>query len=150
MNQPGLKTFFLRWLLNTLAVLAASQIVSGITYDSWTSLLIASLVLGILNAFLRPLLMLFSVVLLLLTLGLFTLVINALLLYLVSWLVKGFHVASFGAAFWGALVISLVSWVIGPWLGVEKNQRGKIEMRVNRGKRPPRRDDGPGGPVIDV
>ena len=77
--SPALKKFIQRWLINTLAVLVATQIVrSGIHYDSITGLLIATLLLGILNTFLRPVLLFLSLPLLVFTLGLFTLVINAL------------------------------------------------------------------------
>src|SRR5579862_9204425 len=93
--SPKLKAFLLRWLINTAAVLVAAQIVRGISYDSTTGLLVAAFVLGVLNAFLRPLLLLVSLPLLILTLGLFTLFINAFLLYLVGSILKPFHVDSF-------------------------------------------------------
>ena len=147
MNTPALKSFLQRWIVNTLAVLVAVKVVSGIRYDSNTDLLIATLVLGILNSFLRPLMMLISLPLLIFTLGLFTLVINALLLYFVGNLVTGFHVASFKSAFWGALVISVVSFAVNTLTGT-----GKSRVHIRRGKppqnKPPGNDDD--GPVIDV
>lgn len=147
MNTPALKSFLQRWLINTLAVLVAVKVVSGIRYESNTDLLIATLVLGILNSFLRPLLMLISLPLLIFTLGLFTLVINALLLYFVGNLVTGFHVVNFKAAFWGALVISVVSFAVNTLTGV-----GNARVHIRRGKppqnKPPGKDDD--GPVIDV
>ena len=100
---PALKSFLQRWLITTLAVLAAAHIVRGIDYDDVAGLFIASLLLGALNAFVRPVMMALALPLLILTLGLFTLVINGVLLYFVGSLVKSFHVASFGAAFWGGL-----------------------------------------------
>ena len=146
MNTPALKSFLQRWIVNTLAVLVAVKVVSGIRYDSNTDLLIATLVLGILNSFLRPLMMLISLPLLIFTLGLFTLVINALLLYFVGNLVTGFHVASFKSAFWGALVISVVSFAVNTLTGT-----GKSRVHIRRGgppqTKPPGNDD---GPVIDV
>jgi putative membrane protein len=105
----GWGAFLKRWAVVALAVLVASQVVSGIRYDSPGALLAASLILGILNSFLRPVLMLLSLPFLILTLGLFTLFINAFLLYLVAAVVPSFHVDSFGSAFWGGLVISMVS-----------------------------------------
>jgi putative membrane protein len=82
----------------------------------------------------------------LLTLGLFALVINAGLLYLVGYVVKGFHVTNFGAAFWGALVIALISLVLNSLTGT-----GDSRKRIRRGgPPPPNRRDGGGGPVIDV
>ena len=144
----NLKAFLKRWAITTVAVLAATQIVKGIEYDHWAGLLVATLLLGFLNAFLRPLLLLLSLPLLILTLGLFTLVINAALLYGVGQLVRSFHVASFGAAFWGGLVISLISLPLNFLTGA-----GGARIEVRRGKpsepdRPPR--DGDDGPVIDV
>lgn len=147
---PGLKYFLQRWLVNTVAVLVAVSILGDarIHYDKWQHLLIASLLLGILNAFLRPLLLLLSLPLVIFTLGLFTLVINALLLLLVGQLLQpNFVVTDFSSAFWGALVISLVSLVINSLTGT-----GGSRVSIRRGKPPEskRRDDGDDGPVIDV
>src|SRR5882724_6437044 len=99
---PRLKEFLWRWIITTVGVLVAAHVVPGIHYDRghWEALLVATLVLGLLNAFLRPLLMLLSLPLVVFTLGLFTLVINAILLYLVGQIIQGFHVDSFRAAFW--------------------------------------------------
>ena len=150
-NKPSvLKAFVQRWLISTLAVLVATHMVDGIKYDSASTLFVASLLLGILTAFLRPLLLLLSLPLLIFTLGLFTLVINAALLYWVGKLVKGFQVDSFSAAFWGALVISLASLVLNSLTGT-----GSARVEVRRGPPPPppppdRDDRGGGGPVIDV
>lgn len=140
----ALKTFLQRWLINTIAVMAAAKIVPGIECDSIVALFAASLLLGIFNALLRPLLWLLSLPLVILTLGLFTLVINALLLYFVGHLVKAFVVTDFWAAFWGALVISIVSIVLNSLTGTGD---GRIEFRRSRSR--PGRQDG-GGPFIDV
>lgn len=107
-----MRHFVIRWLVTTVAVMAASSIVHGIRYDTAASLIAAALLLGILNAFLRPIVLLLSLPLILLTLGLFILVVNALMLYLVPGIVNGFHVDSFGSAFWGAIVVSIVSWIL--------------------------------------
>ncbi|MBI4661478.1 MAG: phage holin family protein [Verrucomicrobia bacterium] len=144
--RENLKPFLQRWAINTLAVLVAANVVSGIHCDSIAGLLVASLLLGILNAFLRPLMLLVALPLLILTLGLFTFVINALLLYVVGWLVGPFHVDSFGAAFWGSLVISVISLVVNFMLGTSR-----VEIKTKRGG-PDRPNGGSGGngPVIDV
>ena len=92
--------------------MVASTIVHGIRYDSVPSLIGAALLLGILNAFVRPILLILSVPLILITLGLFILIINGLMLFFVPGIVNGFHVDSFGSAFWGAIVISIVSWIL--------------------------------------
>src|SRR6266567_4431850 len=98
------KKFIQSWLINTLAVLVAVYVVKGIHYEQPLDLFVASLLLGILNAVLRPILLILALPLLLFTLGLFMLVINALLLYFVGFVLHPhFYVDSFGAAFWGAL-----------------------------------------------
>ena len=122
--SASLKSFLQRWLINTVAVMVAAKIVPGIECDSITGLFTASLLLGIFNALLRPLLWLLSLPLVIVTLGLFTLVINALLLYFVGSLVKSFVVADFRAAFWGALVISLVSMVLNLITGDSRVDNG--------------------------
>ena len=90
----------------------ASAFIPGMRYDSTGSLVAAALLLGILNAFVRPLLLILSAPLILLTLGLFILVVNGLLLLLVPTFVPGFHVDSFGSAFWAAIVIGIISWML--------------------------------------
>ena len=140
----GVKAFLERWFVTTLGVLAAAGVVSGVQADGAVPLLAASLLLGILNAILRPILMIAALPLLILTLGLFTFVINALLLYFVANLVKGFHVAGFWPAFKGALLISIVSVIANMMLG-----KKRIEVRTQRTK-PPGPDHSGGGPVIDV
>lgn len=135
-------------MINTLAVLAAVYIVPGIRFrdDSLWTPFVTSLVLGILNAFIRPILMFLTLPLLIFTLGLFTLVINALLLFFVSLLLgRYFVVDNFGAAFLGALVISIVSLVLNFITGTNR-----ARVRVERRRRPPDSDRDGNGPVIDV
>jgi len=107
-----MRHFVFRWGITTIAVMVASSIIHGIRYDSVASLIGAALLLGILNAFLRPILLILSAPLILLTLGIFILIVNGLMLLLVPSLVIGFHVDTFGSAFWGAIVISIVSWIL--------------------------------------
>ena len=145
MMPPRLKKFIQSWIINTAAVLVAVSIVPGIHYDKTVDLLVASLLLGILNAFFRPILLLLALPLLIFSLGLFVLVINALLLYFVGLLLPGFQVGGFWAAFWGALIISIVSLVLN---SLTRTGNSRIEFR--RGRRPPGSDGGGGGPVIDV
>jgi len=90
----------------------ASATIAGIRYDGIGSLLGAALLLGILNAFVRPVLLILSAPLILLSLGLFILVVNALMLLWVPTFVPGFHVDRFGSAFWGAIMISVISWLL--------------------------------------
>lgn len=107
-----MKHFVFRWAITTVAVMIAATIIPGIRYDSAGALVGAALLLGILNAFLRPLLLLLMAPLIILTLGLFIFVVNGLLLVLVNDLVNGFHVDNFGSAFWGAILIGIVSWML--------------------------------------
>ena len=150
MPQP-LKDFIKRWAITILAVLVAANVVKGIHYDTLAGLIVATLLLGFLNAFLRPLLLFLSLPLLIVTLGLFTLIINATLLYFVGQLVTTFHVDSFVAAFWGGVVISLVSM---PLNLLTRTGSSRIEVRRgNPGRDDKRSGDGGGGgdgPVIDV
>jgi putative membrane protein len=108
----GAKQFVFRWAVTTIAVMVASSVIHGIRYDTVAALIGASLLLGILNAFVRPILLILSAPVILLTLGFFILVLNRLLLLLVPSVVVGFHVHSFWSAFWGAIVISIVSWIL--------------------------------------
>ncbi|MFM2081512.1 MAG: hypothetical protein RL380_203 [Verrucomicrobiota bacterium] len=145
--KPTLKIFLQRWLINTVAVLVAMKLVNGIVCQTNSDLVVATLLLGLLNAFVRPMLLLLSLPLLIFSLGLFTFVINALLLYFVGNLWNGFQVHTFKAAFWGALVISFVSLVLNTLTG-----SGTARVQFQRGRppqpKPPGNDDD--GPVIDV
>ena len=140
-----LKNFLQRWIINTVAVMVAANVVSGIEYKGLPSLLVASLLLGILNVLLRPLLLLLSLPLVIITLGLFIWVINALLLYFVGQLVKSFRVEDFGAALWGALIISIVSLVLNVFTGTSNT---RVEIRRTKSQKSPDHDGK--GPVIDV
>jgi len=127
-------------------VLIASQIVPGISAQSFLGLLAASLLLGIFNAFLRPIMLILTLPLLLVTLGLFTFVVNAVLLLLVDSLVKGFNVSGFWAAFWGGVVISIVSFIANGLIGKPVKRPEASEQPPSHRKPPP-----PGnGPIIDV
>jgi putative membrane protein len=105
----------LRWLINAIAIMLMALYLPGIVVSSFYAALIAALVLGILNALIRPLLVLLTLPVNILTLGLFTLIINAFLFWFASTIVKGFVVAGFWPAFWGALILCLVSWLTS-WL----------------------------------
>jgi putative membrane protein len=104
--------FIFRWVITTVGVMIAASIIPGIRYDTAGALILAALLLGILNAFVRPILLILSAPLILFTLGLFILVVNGLMLYWVPGLVNGFHVETFSSAFWGAIVISIISWML--------------------------------------
>jgi putative membrane protein len=133
--QPGQKRllqFLGNWAINTIAVWVAVGLLHGhITFDSRSNLLLAALLLGLLNAFVRPILMFLALPLLIFTLGLFTLVINALLLYFVGYLMTPhFQVDSFGFAFLGALIIGVVSIALNALTG-------NARVSIRRGPPPP-------------
>ena len=147
--QPGTKKilrFLGNWAINTLAVALAVIILRNhISYGNKIgNLLWASFLLGILNAFVRPILMLIALPLLVFTLGLFTFVINALLLCMISVLLPFFHVDTFGYAFAGAAIISIVSLALNALTGMS-GARVTFQRR-----RPPSRKSDDDGPVIDV
>jgi len=107
----------IRWLINAVALWAAAKLVSGIGYEGWPALLIVAFIFGLVNALIRPILKLLTCPLQLLTLGLFTIVINGLMLMLTSWLAQRLNVSFWIRSFWpdavlGALVVSVVSIVL--------------------------------------
>lgn len=129
--------FLLRLLVNAAALWVAIQLVDGIEHrGSWWSLLIVALVFGVLNASVRPLLKLLTLPILILSLGLFIFVINALMLRLTSWvsglLGLGFHVAGFWDAFFGGLIVSVVSMLLSLFTGERKVKVHVAESRTFR------------------
>jgi putative membrane protein len=149
--QPGSKKlvrFLQTWVIDSFAVMVAVIILRNhISYgDSWKNLLLATFVLGILNAFVRPILRLIALPLLILTLGLFTFVINALLLCFLSVLLPFFHVDRFMYAFLGAIIISVISAFLNLITG-----NARISIKKGGPQNPPKTPGAGGnGPVIDV
>ncbi len=115
--------FLIRWMINALALAFTSWLISGIWVDGAVPLFIAALVLGILNAILRPVLLILTLPINLLTLGLFTFVINGAMLSLTASLVPGFHVAGFWSAVIGALVMSIFSFILNVYVA----DTGRVE-----------------------
>lgn len=105
--------FFAHWLTTALALGAASWMLPGVEVRSLTALMVSALVLGFVNAVIRPVLLLLTLPITFVTLGLFYFVVNGLAFALAAWLVPGFGVRSFGWAILGALMVGLVSWFIG-------------------------------------
>ena len=103
--------FILRVLIAALGLWLATEWVSGITVSTPTTLILAALLLGVVNAIVRPIVVLLTLPVTLITLGLFLLVVNAAMLGLVAAFLPGFSIAGFWPALWGALLISLVSWL---------------------------------------
>ena len=113
-----------RWLTLTAAILLASYMLNGIQVSGFFSALGAAAILGILNAFFRPIALLLTLPINVLTLGLFTFVINAVMLKMASGVIGGFDVRGFWPAVFGALIISLVSWAVNAFIG----ESGKVNI----------------------
>jgi putative membrane protein len=122
--------FLLRWSINLLALVTAAVLIKGIRIQSIEMGILAAGILGIVNAVIRPVVLILTLPINLLTLGLFTLVINAAMLKLVSMVVPGFVIESFAAAFLGAFIVSVVSWTLNIFVGGD----GKVVFikRVNK------------------
>jgi putative membrane protein len=116
--------FLIRAVVVGIGLWLASKIVSGIAFNSTETLIAAALLLGIINAFVRPIIVILTLPITLLTLGLFLLVINALMIMLVAWFLPGFLVAGFWPAVFAAIIVSLTSWVMSGWIG----PRGRVEV----------------------
>jgi putative membrane protein len=110
----------LRWLVSALALLALPYVISGIELKSFYIALIAAVLLGLVNAVIRPVLILLTLPVTILTLGLVILVINALLFWFVGSFVEGFHVSGFWAGFFGAILYSLITWAANALLFEER------------------------------
>ncbi|MBC8027706.1 MAG: phage holin family protein [Steroidobacteraceae bacterium] len=116
--------FILRGLIAALGLWAATELLSGFSIDTPMTLILAGLLLGLVNAIVRPFALLLSLPALLFTLGLFLIVINAAMIGLVALMLPGFQIAGFWTAIGGALIVSLVSWV-GSWF---IGSRGRVEV----------------------
>lgn len=114
--------FFIRLFINAAALMAISYTIDGISIEGPYAAIIAAIILGLVNAVLRPLVLLLSLPVTILTLGLFTLVVNAFLFWFVSTIVKGFEVSGFVSAFVGALIVSIVSFATGVWFRKEERR----------------------------
>ena len=110
-------SFLLRWALTTLPLWAASYIFRGVSFDSTQTLILSGLLLGLVNAVIKPLLVILTLPITVLTLGLFILVINTAILFLVQWLVPGFRIADLGTGVLLALFISVFSFAVNRLVG---------------------------------
>lgn len=129
--------FFFRLIITALGLWAAATIMPGVHMSGWGPLIISALVLGIVNAVIRPIILILTLPLTVLTLGLFILVVNGLSLGIVAWLVPGFELAGFWSAVLGAIVVGLTSWFASAFVGGS----GRIE-RMKRVEVTGRRIDG--------
>jgi putative membrane protein len=119
---------FIRWLILTAAIIAASYLIDGIRISGFFSAFFAAAVLGILNALFRPILFILTLPINIMTLGLFTFVINALLLKMASGVIPGFDVHGFWSAVFAALIISGVNWILSSFIN-EQGRIARVEKR---------------------
>lgn len=115
--------FLIRWLILTVSIIITSYLIDGIHVTGFFSAFFAAALLGILNAFFRPILFVLTLPITILTLGLFTFVVNAIMLLMVSGAVSGFQVDGLWSAVWGSLFISIVSWLLTSFI----SEKGRVE-----------------------
>lgn len=115
--------FLFKWLINVLSLVVVVYLLPGIKFDSWQTAVVAGLVLGIVNALLRPILFILTLPINVLTLGLFTFFLNGFLFFLVAKLVRGFSVQGFWWAFFGAILFSVVSFLLNWTIRQESGDR---------------------------
>jgi putative membrane protein len=132
--MPGI---FIRWLTTTAAIVATAYLLDGIQVSGFFSAVFAAAVLGILNAVLRPVALLLTLPINILSLGLFTFIINALMLKMASGIIPGFGVYGFWTAIFGSLLISLISWLLNSFIG---EQGTLTSIHVQRGHTTAKRD----------
>lgn len=132
-----MRGFFIRLIITALGLWVADGLLAGIGFTGTGSLIVSALLLGLVNAVIRPILIILTLPLTVVTLGLFILVVNGISLALVAWLVPGFQITGLFAATVGAIVVSLVSWVVSSFVGGS----GRIE-RMRRVEATGRRIDG--------
>jgi putative membrane protein len=118
-----MKGILVRWLVLTAAIIVASYVLDGIQVKGFFSAFFAAAILGVLNAFFRPILIILTLPINILTLGLFTFIINALLLKMASGVISGFDVRGFWAAVFGSVIISIVSWALNSFI----SPKGRVE-----------------------
>lgn len=117
----GLVPFLVQWLITSLSLWASSYVFAGLKFENARALVISALLLGFANAIVKPLLIILTLPLTLVTFGLFLLVINALMILLVAWLVKGFTISGFWTAFFASIFISVLSFLIGAFFSGDGN-----------------------------
>jgi putative membrane protein len=128
-----MKGFFLRLVITMLGLWVADQLLPGIEITGTGAVLVSALLLGLVNAVIRPILLILTLPLTVLTLGLFILIVNGISLGLVAWLVPGFHVAGLVSATLGAIIVGLTSWVASAFIGgsgrIERMHRVEVTGR---------------------
>lgn len=124
-----MKGILIRWLTTTAAIVATSYLLDGIQVSGFFSALLAAALLGILNAFFRPIALLLTLPINILSLGLFTFIINALMLKMASGVIPGFDVYGFWTAIFGSLLISLISWLLNSFISEQATVVSSIHIK---------------------
>jgi len=128
-----MRGFLVRLLITALGLWIADQLLPGIVFTSTGALIVSALLLGVVNAVIRPILLILTLPLTVLTLGLFILVVNGISLALVAWLVPGFQIAGLASATLGAIIVGLTSWVASAFVGgsgrIERMKRVEVSGR---------------------
>lgn len=140
--MPGI---LIRWLTTTAAIVATAYLLDGIQVRGFFSAVFAAAMLGILNAFFRPIALVLTLPINILSLGLFTFIINALMLKLASGIIPGFDVYGFWTAIFGSLLISLISWLLNSFI----SEQGTVYSIHTKNRRPTDRDQ-EGDDTIDL
>lgn len=125
--------FFIRLLITALGLWVADRLLPGIVITGTGSLIVSALLLGIVNAVIRPIILILTLPLTILTLGLFVLIVNGISLGIAAWLVPGFHIAGLWSATLGAIIVGLTSWAASAFVGgsgrIERMQRVEVTGR---------------------
>ncbi len=128
-----MKGFFIRLLITALGLWVADRLLPGIVITGTGSLIVSALLLGLVNAVIRPIILILTLPLTILTLGLFVLIVNGISLGIAAWLVPGFHIAGLWSATLGAIIVGLTSWAASAFVGgsgrIERMQRVEVTGR---------------------
>jgi putative membrane protein len=135
-EETAMMGFFFRLLITALGLWAAAKIVPGVQINGWGNLLVAALLLGIVNAVIRPVILILTLPLTVLTLGLFILVVNGISLAVVAWLMPGFTLSGLGSAILGSVIVGLTSWFASTFVGGSgRIERYRRRIEVTGGSR---------------
>lgn len=121
-----MKKIFIKWFINIVSLIIIVHIVKGVHIDNWKTAVLVAIALTLINTFIKPIIIVFTLPLNILSLGLFTFVINGVMFYLVSVFVKGFIINNFWSAFWGAFVFSIISFLLNIFFKIQDSVKTNI------------------------
>jgi putative membrane protein len=135
-EETAMMGFFFRLVITALGLWAATKLIPGVQINGWGNLLVAALLLGIVNAVIRPVILILTLPLTVLTLGLFILVVNGISLAVVAWLMPGFTLSGLGSAILGSVIVGLTSWLASTFVGGSgRIERYRRRIEVTGGSR---------------